>query len=163
MNSMRRQTQKEALGKKSLGELGELVAIKALVDHRYSNIRNLNDDRRNFPYADLYAEKGKKRIVISVKARNKYQVNGYLNGRYKLGQKAHIHAEEAEREFKAKAYWMAIPFDDSTYSIYLGTLEELGGNLGIPIKKCIDGLVGKCLVDECRHFFDFEYFTNRRE
>ena len=163
MSSIRRKTQKEALRKKSLGELGELVAIKALVDNKYLNIRNLNDVRSNFPYADLYAEKAGEGRVISVKARNKYQVNGNLNGRYKLGQKAHIYAEEAEREFNAKAYWMAIPFDDSTYSIYMGTLEELGGNLGIPIKKCIDGLVGKCLVNERRHFFDFEYFTNRRK
>jgi len=36
---------KEASRKKSLGELGELFAIKALVDNRYDNIVNLNDKK----------------------------------------------------------------------------------------------------------------------
>lgn len=47
-----------ALRARSLGALGELLAIKALVDNGFNNIRNLNDQKRNFPYADLYAEKG---------------------------------------------------------------------------------------------------------
>lgn len=35
---------KEAARKKSLGELGELFALKALVDNRFDRIRNLNDE-----------------------------------------------------------------------------------------------------------------------
>jgi hypothetical protein len=50
--------QHTALRAKSLGALGELLAIKALVDNGFNNIRNLNDKKRNFPYADLYAERG---------------------------------------------------------------------------------------------------------
>lgn len=64
---------KEAARKKSLGELGELFAIKALVDEQYDKIRNLNDDHMNEAFADIYCEKDGKRYVISVKARNKYQ------------------------------------------------------------------------------------------
>jgi len=64
---------KEASRKKSLGELGELFAIKALVDNHYEKIINLNDKKMNFPFADLYAEKEGKRFIFSVKARNKYQ------------------------------------------------------------------------------------------
>lgn len=45
------------LRRKSLGTLGELFAIKALVDNNFSNIRNLNDHKKNYPYADIYAER----------------------------------------------------------------------------------------------------------
>ncbi len=44
--------------RKSLGELGELFAIKALVDNSFERIVNLNDKKMNYPFADLYAEKG---------------------------------------------------------------------------------------------------------
>jgi hypothetical protein len=86
-------SQKETLRRKSLGELGELVAIKALVDRSFSKITNLNDQQHNYPFADLYAQKGQKKYVISVKSRNKYQANGKLNSRYKLGSKALEHAK----------------------------------------------------------------------
>ena len=48
---------KEAKRKKSLGEIGELYGIKALVDNGFTNIRNLNDVRMNYPYADVFAER----------------------------------------------------------------------------------------------------------
>jgi len=35
-----------ALRAKSLGALGELLAIKALVDNGFSNVRNLNDKKK---------------------------------------------------------------------------------------------------------------------
>ena len=51
------ESKKEAARKKSLGELGELFAIKSLVDAQYDKIRNLNDDNMNEAYADIYSEK----------------------------------------------------------------------------------------------------------
>lgn len=155
-------SKKEALRRKSLGELGELVAIKALVDRSFTKITNFNDRKRNYPFADLYAQKGGRRYVISVKSRNKYQANGKLNSRYKLGSKAYEYAKKEEHKFKAQAYWMAIVFDEMTYSIYMGSLEELDGNLGIPVGRCIKGGFGDCLVDDQRHYFDFEYFSNQK-
>ncbi len=56
---------KEALRKKSLGELGELFGIKALVDNSFERIVNLNDKKMNYPYADLYAEKKNKNILLA--------------------------------------------------------------------------------------------------
>jgi hypothetical protein len=38
------ENRREADRKKSLGELGELFAIKALVDKKFDKIRNLNDN-----------------------------------------------------------------------------------------------------------------------
>ena len=75
---------KEAARKKSLGELGELFAIKALVDKKFDRIRNLNDKIMNEAFADIECEKDGVCYVISVKARNKFQKNGKLNTRYNL-------------------------------------------------------------------------------
>jgi hypothetical protein len=80
---------KEAARKKSLGELGELFALKALVDKKFDRIRNLNDNTRNEAFADIECEKDGLRYIISVKARNKYQKNGRLNSRYNLGAGAY--------------------------------------------------------------------------
>lgn len=56
-------SEKEAMRKKALGELGELVALKTLVDNGFEKISHLNDiKRRNFPFADLLAEKDGKKI-----------------------------------------------------------------------------------------------------
>ena len=154
---------KEASRKKSLGELGELFAIKALVDNRYDKIVNLNDKKMNFPFADLYAEKEGKKFIVSVKARNKYQKNHKLNAHYNLGSEAYKKAEIAEKEYSAEALWMAIQFDQYTYSIYLGSLSELNGKRAIPMRCCEAGEIGICLVKDQRHYFDFGYFGNKKD
>ena len=153
---------KEALRKKSLGELGELFGIKALVDNYFEKIVNLNDKRMNYPFADLYAEKGDKKYIISIKARNKYQKNHTLNSFYNLGSNAYIKAKTAEIEFGAEAYWMAIQFDDFTYSIFFGSLQDLNHHKSIPIKDCESGLIGVCFVKAKRHYFDFGFFGNQK-
>ena len=118
------ENKKEAARKKSLGELGELFAIKALVDNEFDRIRNLNDRQLNEPFADIECEKDGTRYIISVKARNKFQRNGKINTRYNLGTNAYRKAEVSEKKFKAIAHWMAIQFDKKTYSIYFGALDH---------------------------------------
>lgn len=152
--------EKEVLRKKSLGELGELLAIKALVDNGFEKVMNINDIKRNFVFADLYAEKEGKKYLISVKTRNKYTKDGKLNDRYKLYDK-YEKVEGAIKEFSGEPYWMAIQLDENDFSIYLGSLEELDGNKGIPINHCDQGKVGECLEKNKRHFFDHSYFCNR--
>ncbi len=153
---------KEAARKKSLGELGELFAIKALVDAEYDKIRNLNDVHMNEAFADIYCEKGKKKLVISVKARNKYQLNSKLNSRYNLGTNAYEKAKCTAQKYNAEPYWMAIQFDVHSYSIYMGSLESLNGANAIPVNKCEDGSIGEILVHDKRHYFDFEYYKNNQ-
>ena len=153
---------REAARKKSLGELGELFAIKALVDAEYDRIRNLNDVHMNEAFADIYCEKGDKKIVISVKARNKYQLDGKLNSRYNLGTNAYEKAKKIAQKYDAEPYWMAIQFDTNSYSVYMGTLESLNGASAIPVNKCEDGIIGEILVNNKRHYFDFEYYKNNR-
>ncbi len=152
--------QKTWLRLRSLGALGELLAMKALVDNRFKNIRNLNDQKKNFPYADLYAEKGGKRYVISVKARNRYQKNRRLNSRYKLGSDCENKARRAEKEFKAQAAWMAISIFDDVYSVYFGTLDSLPAKTGILMgEPHVQGY--QCLVKEKQHGLDFRPYKNK--
>ncbi len=154
------ENKKEAARKRSLGELGELYAIKTLVAEEFDKIRNLNDDHMNEAFADIYCEKDDKKYVISVKARNKYQANGKLNSRYNLGTNAYEKAAKTAQKYDAEPYWMAIQFDDNAYSVYMGALEELEGVRAIPVNKCEEGKVGKILVHNRRHYFDFDYYKN---
>lgn len=158
---MNQANEKEAARKKSLGELGELFAIKALVDAHFDKIRNLNDDHMNVQFADIYAEKDGKKYVISVKARNKYQVNGSINSRYNLGTNAYEKAAKVSEEYDAIPYWMAVQFDRNSYSIYFGSLECLDGRNAIPVDKCEKGEVGTILVHDKRHYFDFDFYSNK--
>ena len=151
----------EAARKKSLGELGELFALKAFVDKKFDRIRNLNDNLMNETFADIECEKDGLKYIISVKARNKYQKCGKLNTRYNLGAKVYEKAISAEKKYNASAYWMAIQFDHKSFSIYFGSLKELNGSKAIPVDKCKKGVVGEIWELNKRHYFDFEYYTNQ--
>src|SRR5574344_436519 len=155
MEKLITENQKEALRKKSLGELGELFAIKTLVDNHFDKIRNLNDEHMNEAYADLICEKDNQKCVISVKARNMYQLNGLVNSQYNIGNNAYENAKKAEEKYGGKAYWMAIQFDIHQYSVFFGSLESLNGSKAISINKCKSGELGIILVDNKRHYFDF--------
>lgn len=155
------ENKKEAARKKSLGELGELFAIKALVDKRFDRIRNLNDNTMNEAFADIECEKDGVKYIISVKARNKYQKDGKLNTRYNLGANVYSKALIAEKKYNALAYWMAIQFDHKFFSIYFGSILDLKGSKAIPVDKCEKGIVGVIWELNKRHYFDFEYYTNQ--
>lgn len=153
---------KESARKKSLGELGELFAIKALVDRGYDRIRNLNDKKLNEAFADLECEKDGLRLIISVKARNKYEKKGTLNSRYNLGTNAHSKALASEKKYDAVAHWMAIQFDSTTFSIYFGKLAELGEKKAIPVDQCEKGKIGEIWAHNKRHYFDFDFYSNKK-
>ena len=154
---------KEASRKKSLGELGELFALKSLVDNKFDRIRNLNDDSMNETFADILCEKNDVRYIISVKARNKFQKNGKLNTRYNLGKDVYKKVLASEKKYQAKACWLAVQFDHSSFSIFFGQLDELKGSKAIPVDKCEKGIVGEIWVQNKRHYFDFDYYTNKEQ
>jgi hypothetical protein len=160
---MEKENIKEAARKKSLGELGELFAVKALVDKKFDRIRNLNDNFMNETFADIECEKDGKRYVISIKARNKFQKNGKLNTRYNLGSDVHNKALLAEKKYNAVAYWMAIQFDRKSFSIYFGSIEEIKGHKAIPVDRCEKGQIGEIWEHDKRHYFDFDFYTNQEK
>ena len=104
-----------------------------------------------------------KKLIISVKARNKFQKNNTLNSAYKIGKNAYANAELAKEQYKGEPYWMAIQFDQLTFSIYFGALEELKGKNAISIRKCEEEIIGQCLVKDKRHYFDFDFFINEKK
>ena len=156
------ENKKEAARKKSLGELGELFALKALVDKKFDKIRNLNDNHMNEKFADIECEKDGVKYIISVKARNKFQRDGKINTRYLLGSDVYEKAKFSEKKYNASAYWMAIQFDHKSFSIYFGSLKELNGSKAIPVNKCEKGFVGEIWELNKRHYFDFEFYTNKK-
>jgi hypothetical protein len=153
-------TIKESKRKKALGELGELIGVKTLVDSGFLEIMNLNDKKMNYPFADLFATKEGKRFVISIKARNKIQRDGNLNARYILGRDVLTKASKAVKEFNATPAWMAISFTEKTYSVYFGTLDQLKNPDAIPVSECMKKKLGQCLVEDKVHYFDWDYFKN---
>ena len=156
------ENKKEAARKKSLGELGELFALKSLVDQGFDKIKNLNDQQMNEKYADVIAEKNGKRYAISVKARNKFTNKGKLNTRYRLGSNVFENAKYAEEKYDAKAYWLAVQFDNNSFSIYFGSLDSLNDSKDIPVDKCEEGLIGEIWELNKRHYFDFDCFSNNK-
>ena len=114
----------------------------------------------NETFADIVCEKDGEKYVVSVKARNKFQKNGKLNTRYNLGKNVYEKALVSEKKYKAKACWMAIQFDRNSFSIYFGQLKELNSSRAIPVDKCEKGIIGEIWVNNKRHYFDFDYYTN---
>ena len=55
---------KEAVRKKSPGELGELFAIKALADKKFDRIRNLNDNHKKDMTAGFSKSTEKRKIQL---------------------------------------------------------------------------------------------------
>lgn len=148
-----------ALRSRSLGILGELYAMKALVDSGYDSIKNLNDNQSNHPYGDLLAMKGNITYVISVKARNKFQNDGAINPSYRLGKNCHEKAKKACEKYSALPYWMAISFDLMNYSVYFGSLNQLDGKKAIPMSP--NKLSNyECLVNNKKHGLDFGPYKN---
>lgn len=158
-------SKQDAERKKSLGDIGENIAYEVLVDRSFTNVKNLNVKKTNHRFADLFAEKSGKRYVISVKTRNKCQVNGLVNEYYNLlTEESHKkNMREVEKEYNAQAHWMAVQVDAETYSVYFGSVEELGGKKTITINldKCAKGKQGECFVKNEKHGFDMGYLSNK--
>ena len=119
-----------------VGGTGELLAKHLLEIAGFKNIQNLNDVKANFPFGDIVAERGGKKFVISVKARNKRTRSGKLNSRYTLGDnQVYNLAEKVSRMLGGTPAFLAIQLDNlkGCYSGYFGELTLLNGNRGIPM------------------------------
>ncbi len=151
---------------RALGDIGERLARRILKRAGFMRVANLNRRKAHSPYADLLAEKGRLRYVVSVKIRNKYEYthdgSRRLNARYKLGARCHEHAATAEREWRANAAWLAICLEPKTYDAYFGLLAELDGGLGIRMSARAVASY-RCLARAVRHGFDHAKLQNTYE
>lgn len=156
-------SKEESYKNKQLGNNGEDMSCDGLMESNIvDKVVNLNDIHKNEKFVDLMGTKGNKTLIFTVKTRNKYTIYGNLNGYYKLGKNSKINSELAKQKYGAELYWIAVQVDRTTYSIYMGTMEELNGHKSIPIRKCEQGLIGKILVHNRIHNLDYSSFTNQR-
>ena len=123
-----------------LAAAGEFLARRALKSNGFEDVRPPGASHRS--YGSLLASKDGRKYIIEVKTRQKYKTNGLLNRRYKLTDAnwrggLERSAAEAERRFRAKAHWIAVQIDltgrSRSYSVYLGSLDQLQGRSGIPM------------------------------
>lgn len=130
---------KNTMSKRSqlLGDYGEELINNLLLENKFTNIKDLNKPIRGQRFADFYAERDGNRYVISVKTRNKLEITGVLNSRYKLGQnpeKVQESLDIIKKEFKdAIPAWIAIQIKKESFSAYFGTindLERITGQIG---------------------------------
>ncbi|HSY75086.1 MAG TPA: hypothetical protein VK810_06430 [Dongiaceae bacterium] len=145
---------------RSLGELGESLAESILARSGFTNVKNLNHSKMNFPFADFYAERKGEKYIISVKIRNKYEANtGKLNARYNLGRKCYELAAKAEFELSAQAAFLAISLMPNSYCAYFAPLVVLNKSLGIPMTN--SWLVRyECLAENVAHGVDVSHLKN---
>lgn len=143
-----------------LGGVGEQLAMQLLRSASFTNIRNLNQVRMNFPFGDIFAERGAQRYVISVKIRNRYEARtGRLNARYKLGKRSYALAARAQVELSATPAFLAISLLSDSCSAYFAPLSVLGGSCGIAMTpKAV--LRYECLAKDEIHGIDASRLKN---
>ena len=147
---------------KKLGDIGESIADELLLTNGFDNVKNLNDVKVNFPFADFLAEKEGNRYLISVKTRNKYERSGKLNSRYKLGSKVYEHIQSllAQNEWEnCIPAWIAIAIGPCHFDGYFGTIAQLSGGRGINMSnKAVQNYLQ--LAKDMEHNYDFSEFGN---
>jgi len=145
---------------KKLGDLGEYIAEVQLQQKGFKQVKNLNTLKHNSIFADIYAVRDEIKYIFSVKTRNKFENNGSLNSRYKLGARCYEYATLAEKEHDAQAAWIAVAIDadEGSFNAYWGLLDDLQGNTGILMSvKATKNY--NCLTQNSRlnEYVDFDY------
>ena len=145
---------------KILGDIGEELAEILLKNNGFVNITNLNKVKKNFPFADFKAEKDGNKFLISVKARNKYENNGSLNYRIKLGKKVYEHIDKLKKMPEYMDYipaWLIILIEENTFDSYFGTIEQLNGNRGVSTSKKATDQYLKLAFKEKHSYNSYEF------
>jgi hypothetical protein len=136
---------------KALGNWGEAKAVTLLQHAGFSNVRDMNAERMNHPFGDIYAERLGVRYMIGVKTRNKYQVSGLLNSTYNIKKKG-ADVQTIARRHDAQLAWVAIQVipEHHTFWSYFGTItmiEESGERFSIPMRAS-ETPKYECLADQ---------------
>jgi hypothetical protein len=112
--------------KQELGNFGEDKALE-LLKRRFDDIDKMPP---NFPFFDLMAKQGTRRLLISVRTRNKFTDKGKLKkNNYNLyTKKGHFDsASKVAIFFGAEIVWVAVTVDTKsetkTFSAYMGDVD----------------------------------------
>jgi hypothetical protein len=125
----RGKTKSEKTREQKLGDFGEDKALQ-LLKHRFNDIEKMPP---NFPFFDLMAKRGSRRLLISVRTRNKFTAIGALkdgalkDDNYNLyTKKGHYEsASKIATFFGAKIVWVAVTVDTTTktFCAYTGDVD----------------------------------------
>jgi hypothetical protein len=135
---VREQTRGRVQRLRALGDWGEQKAVELLERAGFTDIHELNSEFRNHPFGDIRAARGRKRYLIGVKTRNKYQTSGLLNPTYNVRKRGND-VEKIARLHHADLAWVAISVIPETqkFSAYFGTLSQIqehGERFSIPMQ-----------------------------
>lgn len=118
----------ESERQKALGDWGEEKALELLKrpGSGFKNARDVNKETHNHPFGDIFAERGRARLLLGVKTRNMYRVSGTLNGEYNIRKKG-ADVLSIARRYKADLGWVAIQVipEQQTFNAYFGTIAEI--------------------------------------
>lgn len=117
----------------ALGDYGEDRARELLLGRGFDPVEKMP---RNFPFFDLMAKQGARRLLFSVRTRNKFTASGALKkDNYNLYTKPGHYEAAAKiaKFFRAKLCWVAVTVDTrtKTFCAYTGDVAKL------PSPKCI--------------------------
>jgi len=116
-----------------VAKIGELV--DKLTNDKFTEIKNLNEIKMNFPIFDIIAKKEGEIYIFSAKARNKFGANGKLNDYYHIMyrnmssklSKAIKYLEEENYDTKKMHYcFLVCPIEENKeVKYYYGELEDI--------------------------------------
>lgn len=111
---------------RALGAWGEEKASKLLKKAGFRSVLNLNTEKANHLFADIYAERGDERFIIGVKTRNKQTAEGKLNSCYNILKKGKD-VRALATGYKAVPAWVAIQIEAETQkcSAFFGTMAQI--------------------------------------
>jgi hypothetical protein len=111
--------------RQALGEWGEKKALVLLKDAQFKG-RDVNVETHNYPFGDIYAERGPARFVVGVKTRNIYQVSGLLNPSYNV-RKMGFDIGAIGKRYNAVLAWVVIQVipELQTFNAYFGTIAQI--------------------------------------
>jgi len=157
-----------------LGALGEQLAAGSLRSAGFDYVVDLNEQRRNYPFADLLAERNGKRYLVGVKTRNEMRQGDIgLNASYNLvlindaANKelkrqglsvdeitarllAQVHELASQHDAKAAWITVAVRPRKAEYSAYFGLVSDLGNRRSVPMTERARAnymCIADCVVD----------------
>jgi hypothetical protein len=135
---VREQTRERVQRKRALGDWGERKAVDLLKRAGFSNVRDINAERANHPFGDIFAERDGLRYLIAVKTRNRYQVSGPINPTYNV-RKRGADVKAVAQQYNATLAWVALAVvpEEQRFSAYFGTIaqiEDAGERFSIPMR-----------------------------
>jgi hypothetical protein len=141
---------KKRTRRQELGDYGEDRARELLLARGFDPVEKMP---KNFPFFDLMAKQDARRLLFSVRTRNKYTASGALKkDNYNLYTKPGHYQAAAKiaKFFRGKLCWVAVTVDTrtKTFCAYTGDVAKLPSQKYIPMHPTKHVPHHDCLVTD---------------